>query len=627
MKRLITLILLFCIVLLSPIYGKEDEKIIKMWKQIEAVSDTDDQSVLVRTCNELIQYAPWNNEYVFRSRILLSDYYLQQADMVGIYEQYAYLRAYQKTHPDEKLCYEYMTELKDAYDNLVEFDKQKPIQEGFYFSTAFNKSGIPLLAFEIKQVGDSYLATIHPVCEFAKLMDMYKTNGEPSYKTNAQSDITVDENGIFTAQWGFDKIHHADINSAKAWMEGGEEFRANMYGDIAKSDMSLGQTVVASIATEVVGSIIFDGISSLFASSKVIAHVLGVKWDMESPGILKARIDFFLETQKTGNYPKRKNIHYSMRMYKIYPHYELLFRNNGQYLTYKDERNNKKLEKTNAVFFDDNTKCYWFDYSKHNKTMYARFALNTVFKPLVNDHQPDIQIPSLEDLKINNDADGNLFYLAGYNKKQKCNDYFAAVLYDNGRITIGEMVKGRYNGKFLEFNPDGSYHNLIMANGVMNGRCIIRHPNGTIFFDGNYSNGERDGYGVESCLDGTVYKGMWKSGRKSGEGSLTYPDKRGFLGEFYDDVPWNGSGTLKRDSCMFTGTLVDGLFNGDCIIEYPNGDTYNGQVKSNLPNGLGTMTYADIKKRPRILKTTWTEGLPAKTTLKSSVRKKKGTRK
>lgn len=624
----IVVTIISCLFIGTPVYCKGNDKFKKMWEQIELAASSDNQSEIFQKCIDLISAAPLDNEYSFRGRIMLCDYYLQKADMIGIYEQYAYLRAYQKQHKEAELCSEYMRDLRSAYDTLMMIDKRKEIQEGIYFSNAFNKSGIPILALEIKQVGNTYRAIIHPVCEFAKLMDMYKLNGTPSFKTNAQSDILFDgENNEYTAMWGSEKVHRANENAAKTWMEGGEQFRADMYGEMAKRDMSIGETVGATIGTEI-GGALFDAISSLFASQKVTARTLGIKWIKEESGILKVHLNFFLETQKSGSYPKRKDLQYNMRLYKMYPHYELLFRNsNGLYLSYRDEQQNKKLEKTNVAFFDENLKRYWYDSSKHNKQMYKHFAANSLFKPYLGEAQKKMNVPIVDDLRVNYDDNNSLFYLAGWNKKIKSNDYFAAVLYDNGRITIGEMVNGRYNGKFMEFDNDGSCNDLTMVNGYMNGRCILRHPDGQIYFDGNYSDGEKEGYGVETYLDGIAYKGMWKNGKKNGEGIVIYPDNRSFSGEFNNDIPWKGIGTLKKDDCIYTGTLVDGFFTGECIIEYANGDIYKGQVEGDRPNGIGSITYADTSKKPRVLKTKWVDGSPEVTKQKTSPRKKKGVRK
>ena len=620
--------MLICSLFVAPTNSKENDKIKKMWEQIENVAFSGNQYEFLQKCNDLIQYAPWDNEYVYRGRIMLSDYYMQRADMVGIYEQYAYLRAYQEKQPDAELCEEYLSNLKMAYDTLVIMDKQKAIQEGLYFSNAFNKSGIPILAFEIKRLGNSYVAVIHPVCEFAKLMDMYKANGQPSYKTEAQSDILLETDGgnVFTAMWGSEKIRRANEDAARTWMEGGEEFRANMYGEMAKRDMPVGEMIGATIGTEL-GGALFDLISNLFATQKVTARTLGVKWIKEDPGVIKVHLDFFLETQKSGFSPVRKEVQYNMRMYKMYPHYEMLLRNsNGLNLSYKEEQNNKKMEKTNVVFYNNDIKRNWFEISKQNKAMYKRFALNNIFNPYLGKSRKKIYVPPTDELVVNFDDNQSLFFLSCWNKKLKCNDRFAAVLYDNGKITIGEMVNGLYNGKFLEFSSDGSYGDLSMVNGYINGRCILHNSDGKVYFDGNYSEGKKDGYGVETFLDGSVYKGMWESGEKNGEGMIVFPDGRSFSGDFVNNYPWSGKGTLKREENFFTGTLVNGSYTGECVIEYANGDVYNGQVESDLPNGDGSITYADVSKKPHVLKAKWKDGVPEVVQQKPTPRRKKGSR-
>ena len=47
------------------------------------------------------------------------------------------------------------------------------------------------------------------------------------------------------------------------------------------------------------------------------------------------------------------------------------------------------------------------------------------------------------------------------------------------------------------------------------------------------------------------------------------------------------------DGRTYVGDFVDGLWSGEGIATWPNGDRYEGQLKGDMANGKGTMTYAD----------------------------------
>ena len=63
----------------------------------------------------------------------------------------------------------------------------------------------------------------------------------------------------------------------------------------------------------------------------------------------------------------------------------------------------------------------------------------------------------------------------------------------------------------------------------------------------------------------------------------------------------DGSGTFRycpqpiSDAIEKTGTLVNSKWQGATVVNYPNGNRYEGQYKDNKRNGKGTFTYSDAK--------------------------------
>ena len=80
---------------------------------------------------------------------------------------------------------------------------------------------------------------------------------------------------------------------------------------------------------------------------------------------------------------------------------------------------------------------------------------------------------------------------------------------------------------------------------------------------------------------------------RNGQGTKTFPDGGTYTGEFKDDLP-NGQGTFTdADGDTYTGEWKDGEFNGQGTYTFANGRKYTGEFKDNLFNGQGTMTFAE----------------------------------
>ena len=70
------------------------------------------------------------------------------------------------------------------------------------------------------------------------------------------------------------------------------------------------------------------------------------------------------------------------------------------------------------------------------------------------------------------------------------------------------------------------------------------------------------------------YEGQVENGIPNGQGTITYPDGRKYVGEYKNGKIWNGQGTKT----------------------WTNGDMYEGEFKDGLQNGQGTYTWSDGRK-------------------------------
>ena len=98
---------------------------------------------------------------------------------------------------------------------------------------------------------------------------------------------------------------------------------------------------------------------------------------------------------------------------------------------------------------------------------------------------------------------------------------------------------------------------------------------------GDFKDGKRTGQGTLTWPSGDKYVGGFKDDKKNGQGTLTYPNGDKYVGEWKDD---------KKD------TSYAGLIIGQGTYTYENGDEYVGGWKDDKKNGQGTFTYPDGSK-------------------------------
>lgn len=105
-----------------------------------------------------------------------------------------------------------------------------------------------------------------------------------------------------------------------------------------------------------------------------------------------------------------------------------------------------------------------------------------------------------------------------------------------------------------DFNGRGKF---IFANGdVYEGQYELNKATGTI---------ERQGYGVLTSKDGTLYSGVWKNDKLNGSGSFTHTST----------------------GCKYEGDFLNGKFDGIGKYFWPDGSIYEGEFKESKLEGKG----------------------------------------
>ena len=86
----------------------------------------------------------------------------------------------------------------------------------------------------------------------------------------------------------------------------------------------------------------------------------------------------------------------------------------------------------------------------------------------------------------------------------------------------GEFKNGKKNGTGkIVYEEDGAIYEGDWQNDQKHGRGKS-FINGCVYI-GGYKFGKRDGSGILTSLSGTIYEGEFKNDRKHGVGKLTYP--------------------------------------------------------------------------------------------------------
>ena len=263
---------------------------------------------------------------------------------------------------------------------------------------------------------------------------------------------------------------------------------------------------------------------------------------------------------------------------------------------------NKKPEKTNLVIqnFDDsinnleNSIIIMKNFSK-NDNILLKLKKDLITLLLESDDKKQ-SIKSIEEnpkfKKYYNYIEKSLS-----NEKLKENQNLISLkLYPNNDFFIGYIDNGNNEIKngILYYN-NGDYYEGEFQNGKKEGFGIIIYKNGTRY-EGIFKNNKHNGYGKLIQLDGEVFIGDWKEGKINGKGVRYHSNGDRYIGSYINNIR-NGEGHyIFSNGDSYEGNWDNGKANGKGKFTFKNGNVYEGEFKDNIIFGKGkfTMNNGDV---------------------------------
>lgn len=158
--------------------------------------------------------------------------------------------------------------------------------------------------------------------------------------------------------------------------------------------------------------------------------------------------------------------------------------------------------------------------------------------------------------------------------------------------------------------PDGVIYTGDTLNGQPHGYGTITWPD-ELKYTGEFNFGKRQGEGNLAGL-GIKYSGQWFNDKPHGKGRLILNERKTdqyiYEGEFTDGLP-NGYGVSSlKNGCIYEGQWKDGKWHGLGKLVYLDGSMYVGEWANGKQHGQGTFTFYN----GIVLSGTWVNGNPPK---------------
>ena len=162
-------------------------------------------------------------------------------------------------------------------------------------------------------------------------------------------------------------------------------------------------------------------------------------------------------------------------------------------------------------------------------------------------------------------------------------------LLENNDIFIGLLdIDNILPKKGILLTHNGDYYNGEFSEGKKNGKGSIQYLNGT-HYEGSFKNDFHDGFGKLIQSNGEIYEGEWKKGKINGNGMRIHANGNKYIGNYINNVR-NGKGHLIFvNGESYEGDFLNGKANGIGIFKFKNGNIYEGEFKNNLIMGKGTL--------------------------------------
>ncbi|XP_034640621.1 radial spoke head 10 homolog B2-like isoform X2 [Trachemys scripta elegans] len=179
----------------------------------------------------------------------------------------------------------------------------------------------------------------------------------------------------------------------------------------------------------------------------------------------------------------------------------------------------------------------------------------------------------------------------------------------------GEKVHGLYDGEGVAYFQGGNIYRGMFSEGLMHGHgiytwadgvkyegTIYYNREGTSWYEGDWVNNIKDGWGIRCYKSGNIYEGQWEKNVRHGEGRMRWlTTNQEYTGQWINGIQ-HGYGThswfLKRIPGSqyplrneYVGDFVNGDRHGHGRFFYASGAMYDGEWVCNKKHGIGRFVF------------------------------------
>lgn len=159
-----------------------------------------------------------------------------------------------------------------------------------------------------------------------------------------------------------------------------------------------------------------------------------------------------------------------------------------------------------------------------------------------------------------------------------------------GDLYDGSWSKGYFNGYGIIFYTRGNGYKGYFLNGGRHGKGTFTWEDGGSY-DGDWENNKMHGKGIRIWADSSKYEGNWNNDNRHGKGICTYASGNIYEGDWENDNP-HGKGTFTwKDGSKYEGDWINGYQQGNGILTWEDGSKYEGDFLYGNRHGKGKLTY------------------------------------
>ncbi|HFU3799453.1 TPA: hypothetical protein ACGO0I_000464, partial [Streptococcus suis] len=139
---------------------------------------------------------------------------------------------------------------------------------------------------------------------------------------------------------------------------------------------------------------------------------------------------------------------------------------------------------------------------------------------------------------------------------------------------------------------DGSVYKGHFDRGLRSGRGKMTYADGRVY-EGDYLNDKRNGHGRLNWANGDCYEGDWREDQQTGLGTLNWASGDCYEGDWYEGQRTGQGKYSWSDGAFYEGDVKNGDFSGHGIKVWPSGDKYEGSWQGGDRHGYGKYTWPD----------------------------------